>query len=281
MPEILPYFWYEVNIKRPFVRERPNTFCLETWASATEPKSCALSYRHKNIYNLNTMNSVFCVILEYCGGRSTYNLYQKLSKWNPCFEIHVLDNASPENKTDYISYQNVTNSGIGGGIRDCIRLARDSGSKYLLFITNDIVPITKIDIWHLKEIMSKNQNVVQISTSLTKNSDKKYYPWMINMGRNENRIVRHADLLCSLINLDFIESFGGFPESKSGWGYDWEIGYQAKIKNKKIVVSDFYKIKHINDHKKNSPEVLNWKLQEQKEVYDRIYGDFNLISPFY
>ncbi|MEW4924693.1 hypothetical protein [Algibacter sp. 2305UL17-15] len=226
-------------------------------------------------------NEIFCIILDYCGGVRTNILYKKLTKWNPGFKIHVLDNASPENKCDFITHQNKINSGVGGGIRDCIKLAREYGSKYVMFIANDIVPVTKIDIGHLMEIMEFNDDVVQISASLTKNSDKKYYPWMTNMDNGDNRLVHHADLLCSILDLDFIESFGGFPESKSGWGYDWEIGYQAKIKNKKIVISDLYRIKHVNDIKNNSSETWNIKLQELKRVYNKRYGNFNVIKPFF
>ncbi|PRX55255.1 glycosyltransferase family 2 protein [Flagellimonas meridianipacifica] len=224
------------------------------------------------------MDKVFCVILDYCGGSRTDKLFLKLSKWNPNFKIHILDNDSPSNKSNYITHQNKFNSGVGGGIVDCISLAKLNNSKYILFIANDILPVTRIDFQHLLEIIECNSDVIQISTSLTKNSDKKYYPWMYNRGNKDNRIVRHADLLCSLLRIDFIDSFGGFPKSRSGWGYDWEISYQAKLQRKKIVVCDYYRVKHLDE--KKSTTVWNKKLEEVIEIYNKRYGDYRLIMPF-
>ncbi len=222
-------------------------------------------------------SNVFCVILEYCGGKATDTLYQKLSRWNPNFVINVLDNASPTNKSIFITHQNKFNSGVGGGIMDCITLAKEKRARYLLFITNDIIPVTKIDFAHLIQIIELNSDVIQISTSLTKNSDKKYYPWMTCMGKYDNRIVRHSDLLCSLLDIEFIDSFGGFPYSVSGWGYDWEIGYQAKLKEKKIVICDQYRIRHNNT---TSQDILDKKFKELTEVYNKRYGNYRKIVPF-
>ncbi|MGB5820425.1 MAG: hypothetical protein WBG90_13155 [Saonia sp.] len=226
-------------------------------------------------------DEVFCMILDYCGGTQTDELFRRLSKWNSNFRINLLDNSSPTNKSKFITHQNDINSGVGGGIKDCIKLAMDDNKKYLMFITNDIVPITKIDFLHLIHIMKHNPDVVQVSASLTKNSDKKYYPWMINVGNKDNRIVRHADLLCCLLDLSFLQSFGGFPESNSGWGYDWEIGYQARLKKKKIVICDQYKIKHVEKTNSDSHHMRQQKMMELKEVYNMRYGDYRILSPFF
>ncbi len=221
----------------------------------------------------------FCIILEYCGGAKTDALFQKLSKWNPDYNIHILDNASVNNRCSYITHQNLSNTGIGGGIKDCLRFARNSRAEYLFFMTNDIIPINEIDIGHLEQIIIHHQDIVQLGVSLTRDSDKQYYPWMINQGENDNRIVRHSDLLCCFLNLDFIESFGGFPDSRSGWGYDWEIGYQARINNKKIVICDAYSIRHVDQNKENAQQIRDTKFMELKEVYNKKYGDYKVIEP--
>ena len=58
------------------------------------------------------------------------------------------------------------------------------------------------------------------------------------------RRVRAADPICCLLRLDFIESFGGFPESKGGWGYASEVAYHARKQGKKIYVSDRCSVRH-------------------------------------
>ena len=41
-------------------------------------------------------------------------------------------------------HRNPANSFIGGGIRDCVRLAEADGTRYVLFIANDVEPVTPI-----------------------------------------------------------------------------------------------------------------------------------------
>lgn len=220
------------------------------------------------------MKSTFAIILDYCGGSNTDKLYEQLKVWNPETNIYVLDNASPINKSIYVTHQNKSNSFIGGGIKDCINLAKTNKKEFLLFVTNDVILIDQIDLKALEEMIIYNQNIVQLSVSLTASSDKSYYPWMINKGKNEIREVCHSDFIFTIIRLSFIEEFGGFPYSKSGWGYDWEFSYHARLKNKKIIINDRVRVEH-----KGKDENMAWKRKELSEVYNKIYGNHMKISP--
>ncbi|QJB32203.1 hypothetical protein HF329_13050 [Chitinophaga oryzae] len=224
------------------------------------------------------MRKVCCVILEYCGGAQTDKLHKKLSAWNPSHTIYVLDNASPHNTCSCITHRNEHNSGIGGGIRDALQLARTTGADVLLLIVNDVVPVTKIDIGYYEELLNRFPDVVQVSASITRNTAQAAnYPWMIDAGSRENRVVPHADLLCCAIDIDFVENFGGFPPSRGGWGYDWEIAYHADLLKKKIVVCDFFKVKHIHpDTPKTGPQHED-KYEELVRIYDAKYGSYRTI----
>ncbi|TKG94393.1 hypothetical protein EYV94_14030 [Puteibacter caeruleilacunae] len=220
---------------------------------------------------------IFCVILDYCGGLETDNLYEKLSAWNPEYNIEILDNASPENKSRNISITSSANSGIGGGIKDCINQCKSRGSRYLLFITNDIVPITKIDFELMANVMMYNDGVALVSPSLSLDSDKPYYPWMTCQKKGENRVVPHADFLCCLFDTQIIDSFGGFPDSRSGWGYDWEFAYHSRSQNKRMVVCDSMIIKHLEENL--NPIIEMQKQIELKRIYDQRYGDYRKLRP--
>src|SRR5690242_6336861 len=74
------------------------------------------------------------VILEYCGGRRTDHLVERLRSWNPGREIAVLDNASPSNRCSYITHSNACNTYVGGGIIDCYKLAESRNCDNLFFI---------------------------------------------------------------------------------------------------------------------------------------------------
>lgn len=225
--------------------------------------------------------NICCVLLEYCGGVRTDALHKRLSKWNPDYKINVLDNASPRNKSQFITHQNEENSGVGGGIIDALRIARMEHAKYLFLIVNDIIPVTKIEVRNFELILTRYPEIVQLSASITKNSDQAaHYPWMIDRGKWETRLVPHSDILCCVLDVDFIQQFGGFPASKSGWGYDWEIAYQARLKNRKIVISDFFKIKHINDAEKKAPCVSEEKHEELQKIYDARYGSHKIIFEY-
>ena len=149
------------------------------------------------------MEDTFVIILDYCGGSRTDRLYEQLAQNNPQTDIFILDNASPDNKSLYVSHQNQENSFIGGGIKDCIRLAIKSHKQFLLFITNDIKIKRQIPLWHLEKVMLEKDDVVQVSASLTESSDKTYYPWMINKRSRTLRKVPHADFLFCCIRLLF------------------------------------------------------------------------------
>ena len=220
------------------------------------------------------MDHTFAIILDYCGGSKTDKLYEQLKAWNPDTRIHILDNASPSEKSRYITHQNRMNSFIGGGIKDCISLAKENKSKFLLFITNDIRLLNKIYLKSLERIMFSNPDMVQLSVSLTPSSDKNY-PWMFNQGRNELREVHHSDFLFTLLRLSFIEDFGGFPDSKSGWGYDWEFGYHAHHRKKMIVISDQFLIEHLGNR-----ENVSWKHEEMCKIYNAKYGDYRKIFQY-
>ncbi|WP_143306401.1 hypothetical protein [Chitinophaga vietnamensis] len=221
-------------------------------------------------------SNICCVLLEYCGGKQTDALYTRLAKWNPGYKINVLDNASNQNKSRFITHQNMVNSGIGGGIIDALRIARKEQAKYLLLLVNDIVPITRIEIRNFELILAQYPEVVQLSASITKHSDQAaHYPWMIDQAQWQNRVVPHADILCCAMDIDFIQEFGGFPDSRSGWGYDLELAYQARIRQRKIVVSDFFKVRHVND--KTGATTSAEKRAELERVYDARYGSYKVI----
>jgi hypothetical protein len=224
----------------------------------------------------------FPVILEYCGGEKTDRLYEKLSKDNPNYKINVLDNCSPKNKSKYITHQNEKNSFVGGGIKDCINLAKKNKCKYLFFFANDIKIINKIDIKYFEKLMKKDKDIVQAGASLTKDSDKTYYPWIINKGKNEDRIVRHSDLLACIFRISFLNEID-FPNSKSGWGYDWEIAYHAKLTNKKILISDKFLYRHLEKKDKSALTGLSIskKMDELMKVYNKKYGDYKKIHPIF
>ncbi len=232
--------------------------------------------KKKNIQSSNSRT--FCVILDYCGGRHTNNLYRKLSKWNTDYTINILDNGSPKKKSKYITHQNKTNTGVGGGINNCMELARQAGCRYLFFIANDIKLKSRINIGYLEKYMLQEKDTVLMSAALTKDSDKIYYPWMDYQHPPANRVVCHADLLCCLMDISFIDSFGGFPDSKGGWGFDWELAYHARLQGKKIAVCDYMTVRHDNS-KTTSTETLLAREQEMRDIYNERYGDFNKIKP--
>lgn len=222
------------------------------------------------------MNNTFSVILDYKGGTRTDSLYEDLTGFNEKMDLSVLDNASPQGVSKYANVFNAQNSYIGGGIRDCIKLARSANKQFLLFITNDIKIKRHFHLPELEKILLQDDDVVQVSASLSNTSDKSYYPWMYSSGRTGIRRVHHADFLFTFIRISFVEFFGGFPNSKSGWGYDWEFSYQAARHKRKILICDDLEIEHHARH-----EVKNyWKSQELKQVYNRRYGDYKTISPY-
>jgi hypothetical protein len=221
------------------------------------------------------------VILEYCGGSHTDALYEALRSANPDTPIHVLDNASPRNRSRYVTTRNRSNSHIGGGLIDCIRLAERERAEFLFFIVNDIDMIRVPSIAHFEALATQDNSVVLVGASITQETGQAVpYPWMVNQGRNEDRVVPHCDALCCLFRLDFIRGFGGFPPSKSGWGYDLQFACFARFRDKKIIVSDTGMIHHAGDPKGTflTRRKQGRKLAEMKKVYDALLGDHRLLD---
>lgn len=229
-------------------------------------------------------SKTFAVILDYCGGGRTDRLYEKIAADNPGRAIHLLDNASPRLRSKHATHRNEVNTYIGGGIRDCVALAERRGCAFLFFVVNDIKALDALRIADFEELMGRDDDVVQVSAALTGGSDKvQFAPHMTSRG-TAARIVPHANLLACLLRLDFIAGFGGFPESKSGWGYDLDIAYRAARLGKKIVVSDRCRIEHANTVRTMRLEsglVLD-KAAEMESVYRRRFaGEYADFESFY
>lgn len=223
------------------------------------------------------------VILDYCGGARTDALYCAVADANPTYQVCVLDNASPVARSQYVSHSNVANTYIGGGIRDCIRLAEEQSSEYLLFIANDITFRSAINIAHGEALLRRMHMVVQLGCAITRESSQAgAYPWMVRRPeRGALRAVPHCDLLCCFLRLSFIRSFGGFPPSKGGWGYDWELAFQARERKRKIVVMDECVIHH-SGYSWCSDLALGAtfdKYAEMAALYSERYGHLERIRP--
>jgi hypothetical protein len=213
------------------------------------------------------------VILEYCGGDATDRLFSSIQSWNPGRSIDVLDNASPRNRCTCVTIQNPKNTYIGGGILDCYRLAEARTCDNLFFIVNDVTPASPIIIEQFEATFAANPEVVQLTAAVTNDSKPQadIYPWMVSQRRDEVRLIPHADLLCCMIRMKFIESFGAFPMSQTGWGYDWEIAHQARLQNLKIAVADWSIIEHRDGDNSLGPTSRRNKIGEMLSVYKTRY----------
>jgi hypothetical protein len=225
-------------------------------------------------------SKTFVVILEYCGGARTDTLFECVKAWNPRYEIAVLDNASPYNKSRYITHANPRNTYIGGGIIDCIGLAEKASSAFLFLMMNDIEPQTPIEIKRFEDLIGAREDIVQIGSSVTQDTVQALpYPWMVQRPGDFDRIVPHCDILCCILRINFIRLFGGFPVSKSGWGYDLEIAYQSYLQAKTIVVSDRCVIRHRRRQidEKSIVDSEYEKIEEMRAIYRTRYGDFEQV----
>jgi hypothetical protein len=186
------------------------------------------------------------VILEYCGGSRTDKLFEQMRSWNPGRTIDVLDNASPSNRCNCITQQNAENTYIGGGITDCLRLAEARSCENLFFLVNDIEPTTPIVVDQFEQALAQNPTLVQVAAAVTRDSTphSAYYPWMLAHPSNNLRRVPHSDLLCCIVRTPFIRSFNGFPPSRGGFGYDWELAYQALLGGLQIAIADWCVVRH-------------------------------------
>ena len=213
------------------------------------------------------------VILEYCGGAQTDRLFRSIQEQNPGFPVLVLDNASPANAASCVTHRNSVNTFVGGGIKDCIRLARAHGADFLFFCANDVEFLGPLDLQLYEDIMLRTPDVVQLSCSLTAESwQARFFPWQQRRAGTTLRQVRQADLLACMLRLDFIEEFGGFPDSISGWGYSRELAWNARQSGKKILVSDVCAVHHPAGPKLQLPsgEFFD-KLAEMRSIYVRRY----------
>jgi len=223
---------------------------------------------------------VFPVILEYCGGSRTDALYNQLVSWNPKYRINVLDNASPLDRACCVTHTNSANSYIGGGIQDCITLADMSGHPYVLIIMNDVELLTPLYIHAFESIVESSVETIQVSASFTHDTPQvSQSPWMARRDGQSSRLAPHSDILCCLLRIDFIKSFGGFPPSKAGWGYDLELACQANWNNKSIVIVDDCVARHGRDRSRSIAalgEAFN-KRREMQDAYRARYGDFEAL----
>jgi hypothetical protein len=177
--------------------------------------------------------------------------------------IEVLDNASPMKRCSHITHQNSENTYVGGGIMDCVRLSEARGCDNLLLIVNDIEPMTPILIDEFESAIEREPGLIQVAASVTHDSSphSTIYPWMVSQSSSKLRRVPHSDLLCCIIRNSFIRSFGGFPHSRGGWGYDWEIAYHALDGKHRIAVADWCMVAHqdrltVNDRRTRYVEML-------------------------
>jgi hypothetical protein len=221
------------------------------------------------------MARTYTTILEYCGGDRTDRLHRQLGDWNPKHSISVLDNASPRNRCHCITHQNTTNSFIGGGIIDCVKLAEHHGAEYILLVMNDTVPCAPLHIDAFETILDARPEVVQISCALTKTSPiTRIYPWMAWHAGWGVRPVPISDMVFSIFRLDFLRSFGGFPLSKGAWGYDRDLSYHALRQNKTILISD----QHVVSHAPTGPPPVGTRAEKKREmlaIYEPRYPDFD------
>jgi hypothetical protein len=178
----------------------------------------------------------------------------------------------------YITHQNVVNTHTGGGINDCLRIASTAGARYLLFIANDIKMVTPVRFCHFERTALSDAGIVQVSASITPDtSQARRFPWMVNLGTTVDRAVPHADLLVSLLDIRFIESFGGFPVSRGGWYFDWELAWHARKMSKKILIDDSCVILHDGTPQDRDGQAADsvraYKRLEARDVYRARYGD--------
>jgi hypothetical protein len=218
---------------------------------------------------------VFVVVLDYRGGAKTDALVARLRRWNPSCPIHVLDNGSPDNASAHITHRNDANSHIGGGIVDCLTLAKASGATHLMFIANDVTCTTPLTVAHFVDAVERDPAIVHASAAVTPDSTQaRAFPWMVRArGGSRPRAVRHADILVSLLDVGFIDSFGGFPPSRGGWGYSWELAHHASQSRRRVVICDRCVIRHVSvDRSRAGRQAEADKFHEARAVYRERYG---------
>jgi hypothetical protein len=188
------------------------------------------------------------MVLDFQGGRKTDALVEHLRHVNAKLPMFVLDNAS--------------------GLRDCLELGRRAGAAWLLFIANDVSPLRPICVQEFVDAVNRWPNAVHVSASITAASAQAaVFPWMIHRSGAVARQVVHADILVSLINIAFVQDFGGFPDSQGGWGYSWELAFHARRAGRPVVLLDACVIEHCSDGRD-----VAWKQREAQKMYLDKYG---------
>lgn len=221
------------------------------------------------------MRSTFTVVLDYCGGARTDALVEKLRLWNPDEVINVFDNGSPENLSTFITHRNAANSGVGGGIRDCLNLAAAAGARYLLLVVNDVQFLRPLKIKHFRDLAELDPDITHICASVSAESAQaQHFPWMRNCGVSFDRVVSHADILVSLLDVGFIADFGGFPESRNGYGYAWELAFHAEAQHRTVLITEQCVVYHdgIPQIPGDPDAIRQDKDREAREVYEARYG---------
>ena len=143
-----------------------------------------------------------------------------------------------------------------------------------MFIANDIECLTPLRFSRFAEIVTTHPTVVHVSAALSRDSvQAAIFPWMITRNCTGARPVKHADLLVSCVDLDFLASFGDFPPSLGGWGYSWELAFHADRVGRTIMVLDDCVVRHVN----SGPEDDRAMARKAKElevarVYHQRYG---------
>jgi hypothetical protein len=223
-------------------------------------------------------NTVF-VVLDFCGGERTDALYGRISAWNPGADIFLLDNGSPCDRPSCATHRNDVTSHDGGGLRDCVAIAEARGAEFLFFCSGDIEIRDALAIADFEAVALADPSVVVVSCALTPDScGAAARPSMLRgLGRGL-RAVPHVELLCCLLRLDFLRSYGGFPPSRGSWGFAQEIAYQAARQRKRILVDDRCSIRRWRmaadpEIVLASGEIIN-RQHERVAVYKERYGDW-------
>jgi len=213
------------------------------------------------------------VILDYMGGPRTDRLYEQVVSWNSHVPVYVLDNASPGNRSRVVTHRNATNSGVGGGICDCIAVAKDTGGSHLLYVANDVEFTSPLYVSAFERV-AEADGAVHVGAAVTVDSSQaKLFPWSVAVQSGTRRLVQHVDLLVSLLDLDFIAGFGGFPRSVGGWGYSWELAFHASRRGRPLAVLDSCVVRHADALAPPAAEVQRQlKAAEVSAVYGQKYG---------
>jgi hypothetical protein len=223
-------------------------------------------------------NTVF-VLLDHCGGGRTDALYGRLAAWNPGADILVLDNGSICDRPSCATHRNALTSHDGGGLRDCVALAEAARAEFLFLCTGEVDVLDPLPIAEFEAVALADPSVAVVSCALSPDScSAATLPWMVRKNPARRRPAPYAELLCCLLRLDFLRSYGGFPLSRGSWGFAHELAYQAQLQKKRILVEDRcaihqWRMSADPEIVLDSGEVIN-RQHERVAVYTGRYGDW-------